>query len=113
MAVVDLADEGELNDAVAEKLMPVLATGVHDSTLGFTTAYFHTAAELHDEVSQAGFADVVVLGIEGPAGMVGDREGPGGITQGLRPRQGRRNRGLRSFRIDRPTAAEGRKHDRA
>ena len=56
-----------LTAEIAAKLVPVLSTGVHDPTLGFTDAFFHTAAQLQLEVAEAGFADVLVLGIEGPA----------------------------------------------
>jgi len=38
----------------------------------FTTAYFHQPGELHDELVNAGFQDVRVLGVEGPAWMVAD-----------------------------------------
>jgi hypothetical protein len=48
---------------------------VHDSTLGFTDAFFHTAAQLRQEVAEVGFADVWVLGIEGPAWTIVDAAG--------------------------------------
>jgi ubiquinone/menaquinone biosynthesis C-methylase UbiE len=38
----------------------------------FTTAYFHLPAELQGEVEAGGFADVRVLGVEGPGWMVAD-----------------------------------------
>lgn len=38
----------------------------------FTTAYFHHADELRDEVAEAGFADPQVFNIEGPGFMVHD-----------------------------------------
>ena len=38
----------------------------------FTTAYFHHPDELRDELVHAGFLDVRVLGVEGPAWMVAD-----------------------------------------
>lgn len=38
----------------------------------FTTAYFHHPDELRDELVHAGFRDVRVLGVEGPAWMVAD-----------------------------------------
>jgi ubiquinone/menaquinone biosynthesis C-methylase UbiE len=74
MAVLDWASQGGLSDSVAEKLRPVLATGIHDPSLGFTDAYFHTAAELQNEVEAAGFDDVRVVGIEGPAWTIADTE---------------------------------------
>ena len=75
MAVLDWAQSGGLTADVAAKLVPVLSTGVHDPTLGFTEAFCHTAAQLQQEVAQAGFADVRVLGIEGPAWTIVDAPG--------------------------------------
>lgn len=74
MALLDWAQSGALTPAVAAKLEPVLSTGVHDPTLGFTDAYFHTAAELYGEMTLAGFRDVAVMGIEGPAWTVVDHD---------------------------------------
>jgi SAM-dependent methyltransferase len=51
-------------DAVAD----ILATGRHDpGRKGFTAAYFHTAAELAEEMTAAGLTEVTVVGVEGPA----------------------------------------------
>jgi hypothetical protein len=72
MAVLDWAQSGGLTADVTAKLVPALSTGVHDPTFGFTDAFFHTAAQLQQEVAEAGFADVGVLGIEGPAWTVVD-----------------------------------------
>ena len=38
----------------------------------FTTAYFHLPRELEDEVGEAGFVAVEVLGVEGPGWMLAD-----------------------------------------
>jgi SAM-dependent methyltransferase len=75
MAVLDLAQSGGLNADVAARLVPVLSNGVHDPTLGFTDAFFHTAAQLQQEVAEAGFADTRVLGIAGPAWTIVDAPG--------------------------------------
>ena len=64
------AQSGGLTADVAAKLVPVLSSGVHDPTLGFTDA-----AQLQQEVAEAGFADVRVLGIEGPAWTIVDAPG--------------------------------------
>jgi ubiquinone/menaquinone biosynthesis C-methylase UbiE len=40
----------------------------------FTTAYFHRPEELLEEVAAAGFSNVRVLGVEGPAGFLPDFE---------------------------------------
>jgi SAM-dependent methyltransferase len=68
MALLDWAATGGLTESIAAKLKPVVATGTHDPSLGFTTAHFHLPDELRDEVTTAGFADVSVLGIEGRHG---------------------------------------------
>src|SRR5215211_1194395 len=56
--LVATSHERDLDHALAEvrrdlirqieeaELLPVLSTGVHDPTLGFTDAFFHTAAQL-------------------------------------------------------------------
>jgi ubiquinone/menaquinone biosynthesis C-methylase UbiE len=38
----------------------------------FTTSYFHRPEDLHGEIADAGFADVQVLGVEGPAWLMPD-----------------------------------------
>lgn len=78
MAILDWASHGALTEDVAEKLRPVLKTGVHDPNLGFTDAYFHTAAQLQQEVETAGFVAVRVVGIEGPAWTITDVEDDAG-----------------------------------
>jgi hypothetical protein len=75
MAVLDCAQSGGLTADIAAKLVPALSSGVHDPTLGFTDAFFHTAAQLQQEVAEAGFADVRVVGIEGPAWTIVDAPG--------------------------------------
>jgi len=75
IAVLDWAQRGGLTADVAARLVPVLSTGVHDPTLGFTDAFFHTAAQLRQEVAEAGFAGVRVVGIEGPAWTIVDAPG--------------------------------------
>ncbi|MDQ3274522.1 MAG: class I SAM-dependent methyltransferase [Actinomycetota bacterium] len=76
MALLDWTSSGGLTPDVAARLRPVLATGVHDPSLGFTSAFFHTAVELFDEVRRAGFRDTRVVGIDGPAWTTADHEGP-------------------------------------
>ena len=48
---------------------------MRDPTLGFTEAFFHAAAQLQQEVAAAGFADVHVVGIQGPAWTIVDGSG--------------------------------------
>ncbi|MGO4457528.1 class I SAM-dependent methyltransferase [Streptomyces sp. M-16] len=45
----------------------ILHTAIHDGKRGFTLAYFHRAEELAEEMRAAGFTDVEVFGVEGPA----------------------------------------------
>jgi len=40
----------------------------------FTTAFFHLPRELEDEVREAGFERVEILGVEGPGWMLADLE---------------------------------------
>ncbi len=53
-----------------------LADGQHRNDTNnadyFTTAYFHRPDELRSELEVAGFRDVMVLGVEGPAWMLPD-----------------------------------------
>jgi hypothetical protein len=45
----------------------ILATQIHDGGQAFTKAYFHSGAQLLEEVTTAGFTSTEVYGIEGPA----------------------------------------------
>ena len=65
-ALLDLAATTRLDPGSADLLGPVLASGHHDGALGFTTAYFHTADQLREELTGAGFTDVRLYGVEGP-----------------------------------------------
>ena len=76
MALLDWASAGRLTPDVADRLRPVLRTGRHDPSLGFTDAFFHTPAELRAEVVEAGFAGVGVIGVEGPLWTAFDAAGP-------------------------------------
>jgi SAM-dependent methyltransferase len=53
-------------DSVRASIGSILATRIHDGKKAFTAAYFHSGAELRDEVAEAGFQDAEVFGIEGP-----------------------------------------------
>lgn len=48
--------------------LAVLEHGAAPSDIPFPAAHFHAAAELAGEVTEAGLSDVVVHGVEGPAG---------------------------------------------
>ncbi|MBV2354372.1 class I SAM-dependent methyltransferase [Streptomyces sp. J2-1] len=53
--------------AMRESVGAILATQVHDGKKAFTSAYFHSGAELGAEVRAAGFEETRVFGVEGPA----------------------------------------------
>jgi SAM-dependent methyltransferase len=65
-ALIDYAARGWLDDEASRRLEPVVASGRHDPSLGFTEAYFHTPGELAGELVEAGFGSVEVSGVEGP-----------------------------------------------
>ncbi|GHB36833.1 hypothetical protein GCM10010377_29730 [Streptomyces viridiviolaceus] len=54
-------------DPLRESIGTILTTQVHDGKKAFTSAYFHSGAQLRDEVVAAGFEGADVFGIEGPA----------------------------------------------
>lgn len=63
-----LAGFGELDEAAASKVARLIETGINqDDPTGFTTAYFHRADDLAQEMTAAGLTDVRVLGVEGPS----------------------------------------------
>ena len=80
MALLDWGASGKLTDEIAQRLLPVLATGDHDPELGFTDVHFHLPEELREEVAAAGLVGVKVLGIEGPLWTAVDA---GGATEEL------------------------------
>ncbi|MFJ3904759.1 class I SAM-dependent methyltransferase [Streptomyces sp. NPDC090025] len=54
-------------DRVRDAVADILVTGIHEpGRKGFTSAYFHTGEGLAVELRDAGLADPVVYGIEGP-----------------------------------------------
>jgi hypothetical protein len=76
MALLTHCADGDLDPDRLTKLLPTLETGRHDRSLDFTDAYFHRPQELAEELVCAGFEDVRVLGIEGPAWTAVDAAGP-------------------------------------
>ncbi|MFD8261929.1 class I SAM-dependent methyltransferase [Streptomyces griseoluteus] len=55
------------HEPVQQSIAGVLSSQIHDGKRSFTAAYFHEPAQLQGEVDEAGFVDVVVHGVEGPA----------------------------------------------
>jgi ubiquinone/menaquinone biosynthesis C-methylase UbiE len=72
MALLCYAADGTLNAERLERMLPTLRTGRHDPSLDFTDAYFHEPDELRGELRSAGFADVRIFGVEGPAWIAVD-----------------------------------------
>jgi ubiquinone/menaquinone biosynthesis C-methylase UbiE len=64
---IDFAATGRLTVAALDEARALLASGVNDPHSNFTPAYFHRVEELVDECRQAGWTDVTVHGLEGPA----------------------------------------------
>lgn len=56
-------------ERMSQSVADILRTGRLEATgrAVFTTSYFHTAAEFEDELRAAGFSDVRLYGVEGPA----------------------------------------------
>jgi ubiquinone/menaquinone biosynthesis C-methylase UbiE len=71
-SLIDGLSSGFFRDAEFRKIVAAdLASGQHRNPTNhsayFTTAYFHRPEDLATEVRDAGFADVQILAVEGPA----------------------------------------------
>jgi ubiquinone/menaquinone biosynthesis C-methylase UbiE len=76
-SLIDGLSRGFFRDAEFRTIIDAdLASGQHRNPLKrpdyFTTAYFHEPDELATEVREAGFADVHILAVEGPAWSAAD-----------------------------------------
>jgi SAM-dependent methyltransferase len=67
LSALEMGANGALDGDLLSSVADVIASGGYDGHAGFTTSHWHTADELHAEVRDAGFGDVTVYGIEGPA----------------------------------------------
>jgi SAM-dependent methyltransferase len=63
---IDLMATARFDERVFADAERLITTGVNDTSIGFTHAYFHRVAELRAECDEAGLADVVIHGVEGP-----------------------------------------------
>jgi SAM-dependent methyltransferase len=77
-SLLDGFDKGQIRDLRFQAIVERdLAAGTHlnsDNEEGwFTTAFFHRAGELRDEMVSAGLAEISIVGVEGPAWLWGDR----------------------------------------
>lgn len=61
------ARNGTLTEDLLPRLLTCMATGYHDPSIGFTTAHMHYPEELTAEVRLAGFTEVSIHAVEGPA----------------------------------------------
>ncbi|MET9958103.1 methyltransferase domain-containing protein [Streptomyces sp. NPDC006326] len=61
-----IATTGITEPAVQDGVRDTLAKGRYAGQRGFTVAYFQTSEELREEVTEAGFADPTLYGVEGP-----------------------------------------------
>ncbi|MEV4050600.1 class I SAM-dependent methyltransferase [Amycolatopsis sp. NPDC049688] len=77
LSLFETAAAGTLSLPRVEGIRAVIETGAYDGHVGFVPTHWHTAAELGDEVSGAGFGDVRVYGVEGPAWAALDVAGLG------------------------------------
>lgn len=76
-ALLELAGFGELDEAAASVSARLMQTGINeDDPNGFTTAYFHRADDLAEEMTVAGLTHVRVLGVEGPSVPALDNASP-------------------------------------
>ncbi len=72
LLVGELLHHPDVRPLVAAALDTGAFVGTGDGL--FTTAYFHLPRDLRAEVAEAGFCDVQVLNVEGPAFLVADFE---------------------------------------
>jgi len=64
--LLDAAAKGQVDARNQAQLARDLGAGEYDGSGGFTTAYFHTVAELRSEWADSGLGEAEVFGIEGP-----------------------------------------------
>ncbi|CCH30729.1 class I SAM-dependent methyltransferase [Actinosynnema sp. NPDC047251] len=67
LSALETGTTGNLGPALIGPVGKVIASGRYDGHVGFTETHWHTADELHDEISAAGFRAPIVYGVEGPA----------------------------------------------
>lgn len=69
VAFADMTRFPEFFAHYAGQLTQMMLDGTPPEMEGFPAGHFHTADELEDEMSRAGFSDVEVVGLEGPNGL--------------------------------------------
>lgn len=68
-AFATAALDPDLLQASPDAWLDLLRNGTPVPLLRFPAGHFHTPRELHDEMTAAGFTQVDVIGLEGPAGL--------------------------------------------
>ncbi|MEU4805304.1 class I SAM-dependent methyltransferase [Actinosynnema sp. NPDC023587] len=79
LSALEAGTTGALTPDLVAPIAEVIACGRYDGHVGFTETHWHTAGELRDEVAAAGFRDVAVHGVEGPAWPALDVAGTDGF----------------------------------
>lgn len=80
--LLEYGTKGMLTEDNHSEFAVALRTGRnYDDPEGFTNAYFHHADELRAEFDQAGFHDVEVLGVEGPAAATLEHTPPADVPR--------------------------------
>ncbi|GIJ31186.1 class I SAM-dependent methyltransferase [Micromonospora sediminimaris] len=80
---LDFAATGRLDDRTVEEAEVLLTDGRNDARLGFTHAYFHRVEELLDECRTAGFVELAVDGVEGPAWIAAEAAAHGPTAEAV------------------------------
>ncbi|MCR6482220.1 hypothetical protein M8542_05305 [Amycolatopsis sp. OK19-0408] len=75
MSLLEAGAAGTLTAERAEPVRAVVETGAYDGHVGFVATHWHTAAELRDEATAAGFTGTAVFGVEGPSWPALDEAG--------------------------------------
>jgi SAM-dependent methyltransferase len=77
LSLLETGTTGQFTESRTASIRAVVADGTYDGHVGFMPAHFHTSGELAGEMTGAGFTDVTVYGVEGPAwpalDMAGER----------------------------------------
>jgi hypothetical protein len=77
LSLLEVGSDGRLTEEFEASVAAAISSGHYDGHVGSADAYFHTADDLRAEIVRAGFRDVSVLGVEGPAWPALDSAGMG------------------------------------
>lgn len=67
LSLLEVGAAGRLSAEAVEPLRRVILSGEYDGHVGFVRSHWHTADDLRVELTEAGFGESRVLGVEGPA----------------------------------------------